>query len=68
MRLLALVKSEASVRRYLAALGEPTDPPPRAPARAPPLHRGPAVRLRPADLAAHPATSVAAATDADLFG
>jgi len=37
MRILALVRDQDEVRRFLQALGEPTAPPKRAPARGPPL-------------------------------
>jgi hypothetical protein len=36
MRLLALVTEPKNVERFLSHLGEPTEPPPRAPARDPP--------------------------------
>jgi len=41
MRLIALVKDPASVRRFLAPLGEPADVPPLAPARGPPFFAPP---------------------------
>jgi hypothetical protein len=39
MRLLALVKAQPSIERFLRHLGLPTAPPPRAPARGPPFWR-----------------------------
>ena len=36
MRVLALVREAHDIRRKLAAMGEPTEPPARAPARGPP--------------------------------
>ena len=36
MKLLALVKSPASIARYLATVGEATEAPPRSPGRGPP--------------------------------
>jgi hypothetical protein len=44
MRLVALVTEAASVRRFLRALGEPTDTPTRAPARGPPYWRSRVLR------------------------
>ena len=35
MRLLAMVTEAKSIARYLRSLGEPTDAPPRTPARGP---------------------------------
>jgi hypothetical protein len=37
IRILALLTEASAVREILAHLGEPTSPPPRAPARGPPL-------------------------------
>ncbi|HMJ14683.1 MAG TPA: hypothetical protein VK524_24900 [Polyangiaceae bacterium] len=37
MRLLALVNEATSLARFLRHMGEPTEPPPRAPARDPPF-------------------------------
>ena len=37
MRILALVRDQDEVRRFLQALGEPTEPPKRAPAQSPAL-------------------------------
>ena len=45
MKLVALVTEPESVKRFLRALGEPTEAPPRAAARGPPWFR--AVRRRP---------------------
>jgi len=39
MRLVALVKDASSIARFLRNLGEPTEPPPMAPARGPPYAR-----------------------------
>jgi uncharacterized protein YbaR (Trm112 family) len=36
MRLLAMVEDPANVARYLAAVGEATEVPPRSPGRGPP--------------------------------
>lgn len=44
MKLLALVTEPKSVARYLRALGEPTDPPARAPARGPPYWQSQVLR------------------------
>jgi hypothetical protein len=44
MRLLAMVTEPKSVARYLRALGEPTEPPARAPARGPPFWKGSVLR------------------------
>ena len=44
MRLLAMVTDDESVRRYLRALGEPTDVPARSPARGPPFWASRALR------------------------
>ena len=46
MRLLAMVHDLDEVARFLRHLGEPTDPPPRAPARDPPWRRSPVIRHR----------------------
>ncbi len=37
MRLLAMVTDPKSIRRYLARVGEPTEPPARSPSRGPPF-------------------------------
>jgi len=46
MRLLALVTELKNVARFLRHLGEPTEPPPRAPARDPPFWQSRVLRLR----------------------
>lgn len=46
MKLRALVMTAAGIERYLAWLGEPSDPPRLAPARAPPYFKHPAIRRR----------------------
>ncbi|MFO0566289.1 MAG: hypothetical protein U0263_11540 [Polyangiaceae bacterium] len=46
MKLRALVMTAAGIERYLAWLGEPSDPPRLAPARAPPYFKHPAIRMR----------------------
>jgi hypothetical protein len=46
MRLLALVTEPKNVERFLRHLGEPTEPPPRAPARDPLYWHGPVLRRR----------------------
>lgn len=46
MMLRALVTTAAGIERYLAWLGEPSDPPRLAPARAPPYFKHPAIRRR----------------------
>ncbi|CAN5905741.1 hypothetical protein BH11MYX4_BH11MYX4_17360 [soil metagenome] len=46
MRILALVPDQGEVRRFLQALGEPTAPPKRAPARGPPYRASRALRIR----------------------
>jgi hypothetical protein len=48
MKLLALVKDPSNIARYLRHLGEPTEPPPLAPARAPPFFKSRLLRRRPA--------------------
>jgi len=49
LRLLALVKDPAGIARYLRYLGEPTVPPPRSPARAPPYWKSSVYRRRLAE-------------------
>ncbi|MBK7583313.1 MAG: transposase [Myxococcales bacterium] len=49
MKLRHLVMATASIERYLAWLGEPSDPPRLAPARGPPYFKHPAIRRRLAD-------------------
>jgi hypothetical protein len=46
MRLLALVTDPKNVARFLRHLGEPTEPPPRAPARDPPFWQSRVLRRR----------------------
>jgi hypothetical protein len=46
MRILALVRDPDEVRRLLHALGEPTEPPKRTPARGPPYWASRALRIR----------------------
>jgi len=46
LRLVALMTEPDEIRRYLRALGEPTDPPARSPARGPPYWRSTALRRR----------------------
>ena len=46
MRLLAMVQDVDEIARSLRHLGEPTDPPRRAPARDPPWRRRPVIRHR----------------------
>ena len=58
MRLVALVKDAASIGRFLRKLGEPTEPPPMAPARGPPYARRVQRRQTPAIVDREP----------DLFG
>jgi hypothetical protein len=44
MRLLAVLTEGAAVRRYLRAIGEPTELPAQAPARVPPYRTSRALR------------------------
>ena len=44
MRLLAMVTEPRAIARFLRALGEPTDVPPRAPARGPPYWKSQVLR------------------------
>ena len=57
MRLVALVKEASSIRRFLQNLGEPTEPPPMAPARGPPYGRSRVQRRQDSE-----------ALELDLFG
>ena len=50
LRLVALVTEAASITRYLRALGEPTEPPSRAPPRGPPYWASRALRRHAGDL------------------
>ncbi len=52
LRILALVREPNDVRRFLKALGEPTEAPERAPARGPPFWASRALRIRSAAHAA----------------
>lgn len=49
MRLVALVTAAQSITRILKHLGEPTEPPLRAPARGPPYFASAALRAKPAE-------------------
>jgi hypothetical protein len=52
LKLVALVQDKQGVARFLRRLGEPTDTPPRAPARAPPYYKSAVIRrLTTGDLA-----------------
>ena len=46
MRVLRLVREANDIRKNLAAMGEPTEPPARAPARGPPYWASRALRIR----------------------
>ena len=46
MKLKSFITRQSSLRRLLERLGEPTEPPPRAPARGPPYFKTHAVRRR----------------------
>ncbi len=50
LRLVALMTEPKEIRRYLSALGEPTEAPARSPARGPPYWRSRILRLRAGDL------------------
>jgi hypothetical protein len=47
MRLLALITDPSNAARFLRHLGEPTEAPKRAPARAPPYWRSRVLRRHP---------------------
>lgn len=47
MRLVSLITEPDSIERYLTHIGEPTEPPPRAPARGPPYYQSRVLRRRP---------------------
>jgi hypothetical protein len=47
MKLRALVQKPENIVRFLKHLGEPTEPPPLAPARAPPYWQARELRHRP---------------------
>jgi hypothetical protein len=44
MKLLAIVKDQSSIARYLAAVGEPTEAPRRSPKRGPPYWKSRVLR------------------------
>ena len=46
MRLLARVTDSKSIRRHLAKVGEPTEPPARSPSRGPPFWRSVVLRQK----------------------
>ncbi len=46
MRLLAMVTDPKSIRRYLAKVGEPTEPPARSPSRSPPFWKSVVLRQK----------------------
>jgi hypothetical protein len=48
-KVIALVPDPAGIARFLRHLGEPTEPPPPSPARAPPYFQSRVVRRRPTD-------------------
>src|SRR5690606_35038581 len=50
LRLVALMIEPKEIRRYLRALGEPTEAPPRGPARGPPFWASRALRRRAGDV------------------
>jgi hypothetical protein len=50
LRLVALMTETKELRRYLRALGEPTDAPERSPARGPPYWKSRALRRRDGDV------------------
>jgi hypothetical protein len=52
LKLVAIVTDPKSVHRFLEKLGEPTDPPPRLPARGPPYWRSRVLRRMAGDNAA----------------
>ena len=47
MEVIALVTDPDSIARYLRHIGEPTEPPPLAPARGPPYYHTRVLRRRP---------------------
>jgi hypothetical protein len=47
MRLVSLITEPDSIVRYLTHIGEPTEPPPLAPARGPPYYQSRVLRRRP---------------------
>jgi hypothetical protein len=44
MKLVSLVQEPDNIARFLRGLGLPHEPPPRAPARAPPYYGSPVIR------------------------
>ena len=48
-KVIALVRDPDGIARFLRHLGEPTEPPPLSPARAPPYFQSRVFRRRPAD-------------------
>ena len=44
MKLVSLVQEPDNIVRFLRGLGLPHEPPPRAPARAPPYYGSPVIR------------------------
>ena len=48
-KVIALVRDPEGIARFLRHLGEPTEPPPLSPARAPPYFQSRVLRRRPAD-------------------
>jgi len=51
MKLRALLTAPESVTRFLRRIGEPTEPPPIAPARGPPFYKSPVLRRKLGQLA-----------------
>jgi hypothetical protein len=52
LRLLAMVTDDKSIIRFFKKLGEPTEPPPRLPARGPPYWKSHALRRMSNEIAA----------------
>jgi hypothetical protein len=52
LRLVAMVTDDKSIIRFLNKLGEPTEPPPRLPARGPPYWKSHALRRMSNEIAA----------------
>ncbi len=50
MKLRALITNPKSITRFLRSLGEPSEPPPIAPARDPPFYKSPVLRRRLGEL------------------
>jgi hypothetical protein len=50
LRLVALMTEPKEIRRYLCAIGEPTEAPARSPARGPPYWSSRALRRRAGDV------------------